>query len=150
MRQNPFPRCLAAASFAAVRPGTTPVVHVLDIACPLDKLRDFMGDARQWLVWTMPALQSVQPLPFGQWLLKTSRHLLKMRFYPAASPDELHYELVVPGLGSCLALMHLDATPHGCQLTLTLHSYQQPPAFTTSEHYTFSGLQMLKLVLEQD
>ncbi|QKG56950.1 hypothetical protein GKZ68_10115 [Hymenobacter sp. BRD128] len=155
MRQNSFPRCLANASCATALPGepsATTVVHVLDIACQIGKLRDFMGDAQQWLPWTMPALQSVQPLPFGQWLLKTPRHLLKLRRYPAPTPDELYYELVLPGLGSCQALVHLGATHRGCQLTLTLQRRQHLPlpAFTTSAHHTFSGLQTLKLVLEQD
>jgi hypothetical protein len=155
MRQNPFSRSFAADGYATTLPGvpaSTTVVHVLDIACPLARLREFMGDAQQWLPWAMPALQSVQPLPFGQWLLKTRRSLLKLRICPTTASNELHYEMVVPGLGSCQALVHVGTTPLGCQLRITLHKHQQlpMPAFATSARQAFSGLETLKQVLEQD
>lgn len=155
MRHNPFSRCLAPAGSApALRsaPAKTTVVHVLDIACPVAKLRDFMSDAQQWLPWTMPALESVQPLPFGQWLLRTPYRLLKLRQCLITGPDELLYEMLVPGQGGCQALVHMAATPRGCQLRLTLRKHQQLPlpAFTTATHHALSGLHTLKLVLEQD
>lgn len=158
MRQNPFPRCLSAPSiptpFATAL--ATSVVHTLDIECSVAKLRDFMGDAQHWLPWALPALQSVQPLPFGQWLLKTSRQFLKLRRCPThpTAQHELHYELVVPTLGSCQVLLHSVATPTGCRLAVTLCQHQQLPlpldAFTASARHALSGLQTLKLVLEQD
>jgi hypothetical protein len=154
MRQNPFSRSLAVGPATTLFgvPAATTVVHVLDIACPLARLRTFMDDAQQWLPWAMPALESVQPLPFGQWLLKTRRNLLKLRLRPATAAHELHYELVVPGLGSCQAQVHVGATPIGCQLRITLHKHQQLPlpAFATSARHALDGLQTLKLVLEQD
>jgi hypothetical protein len=155
MRQNPFSHCLAVASSPTALPdvpASTTVVHVLDIGCPVARLRDFMSDTQQWLPWTMPTLQSVQPLPFGQWLLKTPRNLLKLRLCPDTAPNEFLYEMVVPGLGSCQVHMQLGATPLGCQVRLTLHKHQQLPlpAFASSVRHTFSGLQTLKLVLEQE
>lgn len=154
MCQNPFARSLATGPTTTLVgvPASTTVVHVLDIACPLVRLRDFMGDAQQWLPWAMPALEWVQPLPFGQWLLKTRRNLLKLRPCPAPAAHELHYELVVPGLGSCQTQVHVAATPTGCQLRITLHKHQQlpPTIFATSARQVFNGLQTLKLVLEQD
>lgn len=155
MRHNPFSRCLAPASYAsslASAPARTTVVHVLNIACSVAKLRDFMTDTRQWLPWTMPALESMQPLPFGQWLLKTRHKLLKLRLCPVTGPDELLYEVLVPGLGGCQALVRMGPTAVGCQLSLTLHNHLQlpMPAFTASAGHTLGGLHTLKLVLEQD
>ncbi|GAA4504409.1 hypothetical protein GCM10023172_30580 [Hymenobacter ginsengisoli] len=155
MRQNPFSHCLPPASSATALggvPARTTIEYVLDIACPIAKLRDFMTDTQQWLPWTMPTLESVQPLPFGQWLLRTSRKLLKLRLCPVTSPDELLYELVVPGRGGCQAQVRIGATLRGCQLSLTLRKHQQLPlpAFTTTARHALSGLHTLKLVLEQD
>lgn len=154
MRQNLFSHCLPSTSTAALvgASSRTTIVHVLDIACSVAKLRDFMSDTQQWLSWTMPALESVQPLPFGQWLLKTSHKLLKLRLCPVTGPDELLYELVVPGRGSCQAQVCMGATPRGCQLSLTLRKHQQlpMPAFAASTRHTLNGLHTLKLVLEQD
>jgi hypothetical protein len=125
---------------------------MLTIGCPVAKLRDFMGDAQQWLPWTMPALQSVQPLPFGQWLLKTSRTVLKMRFWATATNDELLCEVVVPGLGKCQTLVRISAAPEGCQLTVALHKHEllPLPVFATNVRHALNGLRTLKLVLEQD
>jgi hypothetical protein len=155
MCQNSFAHSLAAASFStAIRstPEGISMVHRLDIACSVAKLRDFMSDAQQWLPWTMPRLQSVQPLPFGQWLLKTSRTMLKLRLCPATAHDELRYEIVVPGLGNCQTLVRMSDTQAGCHLTVTHHKHALVSllAFTRHARHTLGGLQTLKLVLEQD
>jgi hypothetical protein len=158
MRQNPFPCCFSAPSLPApvATALATSVEHTLDISCPVGRLRDFMGDAQQWLPWALPTLESMQPLPFGQWLLKTPRQVLKLRLCPSpvAAQDELHYELVVPVVGSCQVLVHTVATPTGCRLAVTLYQHQQLPlpldAFTASARHALIGLQTLKLVLEQD
>lgn len=154
MRQNPYSSCLAEASFfthTAGPQGTTSVVHLLNIACPVARLHEFMRDARQWLPWTVPALQSVQPLPFGQWLLKTTRTVRKLRLCPAATHNELRYEVVVPGLGSCHTQVHISATPQGCQLTITHHKHELLPlrTFALSTRHALRGLRALKQVLEQ-
>jgi hypothetical protein len=154
MRQNPFSHCLISTRYPALAStlAQAKVVHVLDIACPVAKLREFMSDAPQWLSWTMPALQTVQPLPFGQWLLKTPRKLLKLRLCPVTGPNELLYEMLVPGVGGCQGLVRMKATPTGCKLSLTLRKHQQLPThvFTATARHTLNGLQTLKLVLEQD
>jgi hypothetical protein len=126
MRQNPFPHCLTASGYSsalAAAPAAT-VVHLLDISCPIAKLRNFMSDTRQWLPWTMPALQSVQPLPFGQWLLKTPRQVL----------------------------VRTGSTATGCRVAITLHKHQPlpRPVCTTSVRHLLRGLRSLKLLLEQD
>jgi len=155
MRQNPFANCLAVPSFAAAisgAPDARSSAYSLDITCPLARLRDFMEDAQQWLPWAMPRLQSVQPLPFGQWLLKTSRSVLKLRLCPTTTQNELLYEVVAPGLGICQTLLRIDATPTGCQLTIMHHKHEKLPLrlFKTSTRHARSGLRTLKLVLEQD
>jgi hypothetical protein len=157
MRQNPFPHCLTASGYSsalAAAPAAT-VVHLLDISCPIAKLRNFMSDTRQWLPWTMPALQSVQPLPFGQWLLKTPRNVLKLRLCPAPAqhePGELLYELLVPNAGSCQVLVRTGSTATGCRVAITLHKHQPlpRPVCTTSVRHLLRGLRSLKLLLEQD
>jgi hypothetical protein len=152
MRQNPFSQCLAATSLPAILP--TSVLHELDIVCPVDRLRDFMGDAQQWLLWALPTLESMQPLPFGQWLLKTPRQVLKLRLCPspAAAQNELHYELVVPAAGSCQVLVRTVATAAGCRLAITFCKHQMLPllAFQAGVRHTISGLETLKQLLEQD
>jgi hypothetical protein len=130
-------------------------VHLLDINCPAAKLHSFMGDAPQWLPWTMPTLQSVQPLPFGQWLLTTPRSVLKLRLclYPTqGQPGELLYELIVPKTGSCQVLVHIGSTATGCRVTITLprHHPLPLPGCTASVRHLLHGLRTLKLVLEQD
>lgn len=42
------------------------VVHAIDIDWPVAKTFDFRHDAPHWLPWTMPQVESVQPLPFGK------------------------------------------------------------------------------------
>lgn len=151
MCQNPFPQALAANS----SPGSlsTSVQHVLDIVCPVGRLRDFMGDAQQWLPWALPTLESMHPLPFGQWLLMTPRQVLKLRLCPspAAAPDELHYELVVPAVGSCQVLVRTVATAAGCRLAITFCKHQLLPmlAFQAGVRLTISGLETLKQLLER-
>jgi hypothetical protein len=129
MCQNPFPQCLTATDFSAAH--TTTVVHVLDIGCPLAKLRAFIADAPQWLPWTLPALQSVQPLPFGQWLLKTPDTVLKLRLCPTRGeqslPDDFLYELLVPHTGSYQVLVHTGPTATGCQVAISLPRHQPLP-----------------------
>ena len=151
MRQNPFPQCLAVASLPATLP--TRAQHVLDIVCPIDLLHDFMSNAQQWLPWALPTLQSVQPLPFGQWLLKMPHQVLKLRLCPTpAAPNELHYELVVPAVGSCSVLVRTAATAAGCQLAVTFCKHQLLPlqVFQVGVRHTISGLEALKQLLEQD
>jgi hypothetical protein len=157
MRQRPFPDCLSASTypFALPAPRAATVAHILDIRCPVAKLRDFMSDTPQWLPWTMPALQSVQPLPFGQWLLKTPRNVLKLRLCPApvpGEPGELLYELMVPQTGSCQVLVRTSPTATGCRVTIMLHKHQPLPlpVCTTSVRHLLAGLRTLKLLLEQD
>lgn len=155
MCQNPFPHCLTAANSPLARPATqaATVVHQLDIRCPLAKLHTFLGDAPQWLPWAMPALQSVQPLPFGQWLLTTPGSLLKLRLCPAPAqgqPGELLYELIVPKTGSCQVLVSMSPTATGCRVTITLPRHHPLPACTTSVRHLLHGLRTLRLVLEQD
>jgi len=155
MRQNPFANCLAVSNFAAAIPGGPDArawAYSLDITCPLTRLRDFMEDAQQWLPWAMPRLQSVQPLPFGQWLLRTPRSVLKLRLCPTMAQDELLYEVVVPGLGVCQTLLRISATPTGCQLTIMPHKHERLPLrlFKRSMQHALRGLRTLKLVLEQD
>ena len=157
MLQNPFPHCLTASNYALASSATlaATVAHVLDIRCPVAKLRDFMSDAPQWLPWTMPAVQSVQPLPFGQWLLKTPRNVLKLRLCPApaqSEPGELLYELMVPKTGSCQVLMRTSPTAAGCRVTIMLprHQLLPLPVCTTSVRHLLAGLRTLKLLLEQD
>ena len=157
MRQNPFPHCSPASSYPLTLPATpaATVAHVLDIRCPVAKLRDFMGDTPQWLPWTMPALQSVQPLPFGQWLLRTPRTVLKLRLCPAPAqgePGEMLYELSVPKAGSCQVLVRTSPTATGCRVAILLHKHQPLPlpVCTTSVRHLLAGLRTLKLLLEQD
>jgi hypothetical protein len=152
MRQNPFPQCLAASSLPIILP--TSVLHVLDIVCPVGRLRDFMSDMQQWLPWALPTLESMHPLPFGQWLLKTPRQILKLRLCPSltAAQNEQHYELVVPAVGSCQVLMRTVATAAGCRLAITFckHHLLSPLVFQAGVRRTISGLETLKQLLEQD
>jgi hypothetical protein len=157
MRQSPLPHCLPASHYRFVLPtaGAATVAHLLDIRCPVAKLREFMSDTPQWLPWTMPALQSVQPLPFGQWLLKTPRNVLKLRLCPApepSEPGELLYELMVPQTGSCQVLVRTGPTATGCRVTIMLPKHQPlpRPVCTTSVRHLLAGLRALKLLLEQD
>lgn len=154
MRQNPFPQCLTVTDFSAAL--TTTVVHVLDIGCPLAKLRAFIVDAPQWLPWTLPALQSVQPLPFGQWLLRTPDKVLKLRLCPTSTqgeqstPDDFLYELLVPRTGSYQVLVHTGSTATGCQVAISLPRYQPLPLPHPANVRQLLGLlRTLKQALEQ-
>ena len=157
MRQNHFPQCPTVPSYPFALPAArvAAVAHVLDIKCPVAKLRDFMRDTPRWLPWAMPTLQSVQPLPFGQWLLTTPHNVLKLRLCPApapAEPGELLYELTVPKAGSCQVLVGIGPTATGCRVTLRLHKHRPLPlpVCTTSVRHLLAGLRTLKLLLEQD
>ncbi|MGI4763349.1 MAG: hypothetical protein ACRYF0_21730 [Janthinobacterium lividum] len=142
----PFIGCPQPALAPAV------VVQVVDIICPLPRALDFMSDAQQWLPWAMPALQSMQPLPFGQWLLTTAGCLQKLRLRTSSTLGLLTYELVDPAAGTWPVPVHMVPTDTGCQLVIT---FRQPAhmlleAFETCIRNTIKGLGMLKLVLEQD
>ena len=153
MRQNPFSRCLTATDFSAAL--TTTVVHVLDIGCPLAKLHAFIVDAPQWLPWTLPALESVQPLPFGQWLLKTPDRMLKLRICSTpgeqSAPDDFLYELLVPRIGSYQVLVHTSPTATGCQVAISLPRHQPVPlpGHTASVRQLLGLLRTLKQAMEQ-
>jgi len=127
-------------------------VQIIDIACPLERALDFMSDAQQWLPWAMPALQAVQPLPFGQWLLTDADGLRKLRLRPSALPGALTFELTDPTAGTWPIPVHLVPTPTGCQLTVTLRqpTYMSTEAFETCLCNSMSGMSMFRLVLEQD
>lgn len=133
-------------------PAPAVVVQAIDITCPLTRALDFMSDAQQWLPWAMPALQSMQPLPFGQWLLTTAGCLQKLRLRASPTLGLLTYELVDPAAGTWPVPVHMLPTDTGCQLVVT---FRQPAhmlleAFETCVYNTIKGLGMLKLVLEQD
>jgi hypothetical protein len=157
MCQSLLPHRLLAANYPLALPTTeaATVAHLLDIRCPVAKLRSFISDTPQWLPWAMPTLQSVQPLPFGQWLLKTPHNVLKLRLCPAPAPGEpgeLLYELLVPQTGSCQILVRTGPTATGCRVTVMLPKHQPLPlpVCTTSVRHLLTGLRALKLLLEQD
>lgn len=152
MRNSPFFHRPSSPFIGRPQPASAVVVQTIDIACPLARALDFMSDAQQWLPWAMPELQSVQPLPFGQWLLKAPDCLRKLRLRPGTTLGAFTYELVDPAAGTWPVPVHLLPTATGCQLVIT---FRQPAhvalkAFDTCLHNTVKGLGMLKLVLEQD
>lgn len=128
------------------------VVHTIDINCPVAKAFEFMSNAPQWLPWAMPQVESVQPLPFGQWLVKTPAGLAKLRPYYDAARGVLDYELVNPTAGAWHVPVRVLPTAQGCHLAIT---FTKPvrlplPAFETGMQHTAQGLHTLKRVLEQD
>lgn len=128
------------------------IVQAIDIDCPLAKAFDFMNDAQQWLPWAMPAVESVLPLPFGQWLVKTATGILKLRPRYDASHGIMDYELVNPTAGAWHVPVRVVPTPTGCHLAVTFIKPERLPleAFEASVQHTCEGLHTLKLVLEQD
>jgi len=154
MRNSPlFHRSSPPANGRAYA-GSAPAaaVQTIDIACPLSRALDFMSDAQQWLPWTMPGLQAVQPLPFGQWLLTAANGLRKLRLRPSALLGALTFELVDPTAGTWPIPVHLLPTPTGCQLVVTFRQPAHVPtkSFETCLRNTLSGLNMFRMVLEQD
>lgn len=127
-------------------------VRAIDIACPIAKAFDFMSDAQQWLPWALPEVESVQPLPFGQWLIRTTTGLAKLRPRYDATQGLLTYELVNAAAEAWHVPVQMVATPSGCQLAVTFTKPDGFPqhAFEAGVHYTTEGLRTLKLVLEQD
>lgn len=127
-------------------------VQTIDIACPLARALDFISDAQQWLPWAMPELQAVQPLPFGQWLLTAPTGLRKLRLRSSTLPGVLTFELVDPTTGTWPIPVYLLATATGCQLVITFRQPAHVPteAFKTCLRNTLNGLNMFRLVLEQD
>jgi hypothetical protein len=158
MCQSLLPHRLLASNYPLALPTTeaATVAHLLDIRCPVAKLRSFMSDTPQWLPWAMPTLQSVQPLPFGQWLLKTPHHVLKLRLCPAPAPGEpgeLLYELLVPQTGSCQILVrhrpHCYGLPGYCyaaQATAApatrVHHERAPPPYRAARTQAIAGARL--------
>ena len=131
---------------------TVTVVQAIDIACPLAKAFEFMNDAQQWLPWTMPEVESVQPLPFGQWLIKTPAGLAKLRPCYDDARGITGYELVNPTAGSWHVPVRVVSTPTGCHLAITFLKPERLSqfAFEAGMLHTAEGLHTLKMVLEQD
>lgn len=128
------------------------VLHAIDIDCPVAKALDFMQDAPQWLPWTMPEVLSVQPLPFGQWLIKTPSGLAKLRLRHCPEAGVLLYELINPTAGAWTVPVQLVPTTTGLHLAITFVKPESLPldAFEHGMQHTAEGLHTLKLVLEQD
>lgn len=128
------------------------VVQAIDIDCPVAKAFDFMNDAPQWLPWAIPGVTSVQPLPFGQWLVKTLTGLAKLRPRYDAANGILDYELVKSSAVAWYVPVRVVPTPTGCHLAITFVKPERLPlaAFETGMLHTAEGLHLLKLVLEQD
>ena len=127
------------------------VQQTLRIACPMSEALALLQDARQWLPWAIPGLSSVQPLPFGQWLLKLPWGLAKLRPLPTAEPGVLDYELVNPTAGRWRVPVRVVPTSSGCYLAVTFTKPTQltDSAFEASMRYAANGLATLKQVLEQ-
>lgn len=128
------------------------VVQAININCPAAKAFDFMSDAPQWLSWACPDVESVQPLPFGQWLLRTRDGLAKLRPLPDPIRGTLDYEVVQPATGCCRVPVRVVSTPTGCYLAVTFVKPERLPldTFNTQMQHTAEGLNTLKLMLEQD
>lgn len=126
------------------------VVHAIDIDCPVAKAFDFMRDVQQWLPWVMPQAQAVQPLPLGQWLVRTHNGLAKLRPRFNQALGTLEYELVATAK-SWRVPVRLVATRTGCYLAATFvkPAHLTADAFAHRMQHTTSALHILKLVLEQ-
>ena len=128
------------------------IVQAIDIACPVAKAFDFMNDAPQWLPWAMPQVESVRPLPFGQWLVKLPFGLAKLRPVYNAAQGSIDYELVSPTAAAWRVPVQMLPTPTGCYLAVT---FVKPEHLDLTDFHfclthTAAGLSLLKLVLEQD
>ena len=135
-------------------PLATPAVTVvqgIDINCPVAKAFDFMNDAPQWLPWAMPQVESVRPLPFGQWLVKLPHGLAKLRPLYDAAHGLIDYELMYP-VGAWHVPVQMVPTPTGCHLAVTFVKPEDLglEEFQSGLVHTAAGLNLLKLVLEQD
>ncbi len=135
-------------------PATTSVftiVQAIDIACPVAKAFSFMNDAPQWLPWALPQVESVRPLPFGQWLVKLPRGLAKLRPVYNAAHGLINYELLNLG-GAWHVPVQMRPTPNGCHLAVTFIKPEHIalPKFESGLAHTAAGLTLLKLVLEQN
>ena len=126
------------------------IVQAIAIDCSVAKALSFMRDAPQWLPWAMPGVESVQPLPFGQWLVKTATQLLKLRPSYDAGSNIFIYELVNPLAGAWHVPVQLMPTPTGCHLAVTFVKPEYLPlqVFENGMQHTASGLRSLKLALE--
>lgn len=128
------------------------VTQAIDIDCPVTKAVDFMNDAQQWLPWAIPQVESVQPLPFGQWLVKTPAGFMKLRPRYDATRGILDYELVKPSAEAWYVPVRVVPTATGCHLAITFVKPERLSlgAFESGMQHTAVGLHTLKLVLEQD
>jgi hypothetical protein len=126
------------------------VVRAIDIGCPLAKAFDFLSDAPQWLPWALPEVESVQPLPFGQWLVKTPSGLAKLRTSYDSDHSGAHCELL--SAAAKQVPVQVVITPTGCHLAVTFTKPTQAnnEAFETSVQHADEELHTLKMMLEQD
>ncbi len=131
---------------------TITVVHAINIGCPAAKTFDFMHDAPQWLPWAMPQVESVQPLPYGQWLVKTANGLTRLRPFYNAVLGTIDYQLLDPAAGVWHVPLRVVSTRTGCHLAITFvkPDYLAIDAFETTMQHTAAGLHTLKLMLEQN
>lgn len=111
-----------------------------------------MSNAPQWLPWALPAVESVQPLPFGQWLVRTSSGLAKLRPLYAPAQGLVSYELVYPNANCWQVPVQVVPTATGCQFAATFVKPVSLPlsAFEAGMRHAAEGLYTLKQVLEQD
>lgn len=128
------------------------VVQAIDISCPVGKASDFLHDAPQWLPWALPGVESVRPLPFGQWLVKLSHSLVKLRPVYNAARVLTSYELLDPTVGAWQVPVQMRPTPTGCHLAVTFAqlAHFDRTQFQLGLVHVAAGLDLLKLVLEQD
>ncbi|NML65097.1 hypothetical protein HHL22_07745 [Hymenobacter sp. RP-2-7] len=128
------------------------ITKTINIGCTVVKAVDCMSDAPQWLPWALPQVESVQPLPFGQWLVKTPAGLAKLRPCYDATHGAAQYELLTANTTFRQVPVQLLATPSGCHLAITLTKPEQLnyEAFEASVQRATQELHILKLMLEQD
>lgn len=137
--------------FLPQSPSLVTATQAIEIACPVAKAFELMRDAPQWLPWVMLQVESVQPLPFGQWLVKTPAGLAKLRTRYDAAQGAAQCELMSAAVAWQVPIQMLS-TPSGCQLAVTFTKPEQLnlEAFETSLQHAAEELHTLKLVLEQD
>jgi hypothetical protein len=125
------------------------ITKTINIDCSVTKAADFMSDASQWLPWALPQAESVQPLPFGQWLVKTPTGLAKLRTSYDAIQGAAHCELL--SAAARQVPVQLLPTPSGCHLAITFTKPEQLnfEAFEANLQRAAQELHILKLVLEQ-
>jgi len=128
------------------------VVQTIEIACPVAKAFDFMSNAPQWLPWAMPQVESVQPLPFGQWLVKTPAGLAKLRTRYDATHGAAQCELLSAAVAAWQVPVQVLPTAAGCHLAVTFTKPEQLnlETFEASLQHAAQELHTLKLVLEQN